>query len=48
MRTAFDRRGFLQSAGLAAASSLVAEVRAKALKRDLDEEAAEGASGDME
>jgi sugar phosphate isomerase/epimerase len=30
MRTALDRRGFLQSAGLAAASSLVAEVRAGA------------------
>jgi hypothetical protein len=29
-------------------AALVAEVRAKALKRDLDEEAAEGASGDME
>jgi sugar phosphate isomerase/epimerase len=30
LKTAFDRRGFLQSAGLAAASSLVAEVRAGA------------------
>lgn len=30
MNTAFDRRGFLQAAGLAAASSLVADVRAGA------------------
>jgi sugar phosphate isomerase/epimerase len=30
MKTAFDRRGFLQAAGLAAASSLAADVRAGA------------------